>query len=186
MRSEYGVLLLQKTHREESTGLLETSNTTLKKRARGRSVDNTCSSVLFPVGEAKYTQVCGIVQASQSLQDNLANICGLMLPDTGKPKESRAPATTTQTWSHMYQSLLGSTTTARVGSQYKPSSRTAWDDPLWDGAGCTVTGNQCCERYGWFHRVIPPTTDDIEIRWCSNLPRSQKDVYTDLVEIWVL
>ena len=51
-------------------GLVETSNTTLNKRACGRSVDNKCSSVFFPTGETNCTQVCGIVQGYQFGESN--------------------------------------------------------------------------------------------------------------------
>ena len=61
-----------------------------------------------------------------------------------------------------------------------------WDDPLWDGSGCTSPGNQCCDRYGWFHREIPVTSDDIEVRWCGDEPQENEDVFTDQLEIWVM
>ena len=63
---------------------------------------------------------------------------------------------------------------------------TAWSDPLWDGAGCVADTAHSCDRHGWFHREIEPTQDDIEVRWCSNQERSNENVYTDLLEIWVL
>ena len=37
------------------------------------------------------------------------------------------------------------------GFSVNTHKQTAWGDPLWDGAGCTAAGNQCCERYSWFH-----------------------------------
>ena len=64
-------------------------------------------------------------------------------------------------------------------------NRIAWEDPLWDGEGCTQTKNTCCQRSGWFHKEVPPTTDDIEVRWCCNENKENEDVYTDIVEIWV-
>ena len=62
----------------------------------------------------------------------------------------------------------------------------AWEDPLWDGSGCTLPGNQCCDRYGWFHQEVPTTSDDIEVRWCSDEPQGNEDVFTDQLEIWVM
>ena len=193
-------------------GLLETSNTALDKRACGRSVDNTCSSVLFPVGEANYTQVCGIVQGYQFRRNNAfgpsyhfnINLDGPYLDGisitAGQPRQHlwsyavRMSETTGIACPCNNNSYLISHVPDFVGQHHYcesgflgvHGSQTAWDDPLWDGAGCTAAENQCCERYGWFHRVLPPTTDDIEVRWCSNGPRARKDVYTDLVEIWVL
>ena len=47
-----------------------------------------------------------------------------------------------------------------VGSDYYCESgfvsnneaRIAWEDPLWDGAGCVTPGNTCCQRYQRQHR----------------------------------
>ena len=64
--------------------------------------------------------------------------------------------------------------------------RIVWEDPLWDGQGCTSSGNQCCNRYGWFHREIPTTSDNIEVRWCADQIQLDKDVLTDQLEIWVM
>ena len=61
----------------------------------------------------------------------------------------------------------------------------AWEDPLWDGSGCNP-GNQCCNRYGWFHREVPTTSDDIEVRWCADEDQGNEDVFTDQLEIWVM
>ena len=63
---------------------------------------------------------------------------------------------------------------------------TSWADPLWDGEGYTIPENRCCDRHGWFHKNVSSTSDNIEVRWYSNSPRTVKDVLTDLVDIWVL
>ena len=193
-------------------GLLETSNAALKKRACGRSVDNTCSSVLFPVGEANYTQVCGIVQGYQFGVNNAFGPSYHLNINLDGPYLDGISITAGQPRQHLWSYAVRTSETKGIACPCKNNSdlithvpdfvgqhhycesgfpdspvfQTAWDDPLWDGAGCTAAGNQCCEHYGWFHRVIPPTTDDIEVRWCSNNLRSREDVYTDLVEIWVL
>ena len=62
----------------------------------------------------------------------------------------------------------------------------AWEDPLWDGSGCTLPGNKCCDRYGWFHQEVPTTSDDIEVRWCADEDQGNEDVFTDQLEIWVM
>ena len=68
----------------------------------------------------------------------------------------------------------------------KVEHRLAWEDPLWDGEGCTQPENTCCQRSGWFHKEVPPTTDNIEVRWCCDQNQGDEDSYTDIVEIWVL
>ena len=70
------------------------------------------------------------------------------------------------------------------GSNYE--NRIAWEDPLWDGQGCFAPGNQCCSHYGWFHREIPTTFEDIEVRWCADFILNNEDVVTDRLEIWVM
>ena len=67
------------------------------------------------------------------------------------------------------------------------SKRVSWEDPLWDGSGCHVAGNQCCKRYGWFHREVPSSSDDIEVRWCGNNANGgSSNMPTDQLEIWVM
>ena len=67
-----------------------------------------------------------------------------------------------------------------------PLRPTSWNDPLWDGEGCTIPENRCCDRYGWFHKSVSCTTDNMEVRWCGNDLFVNENVFTDLVEIWVL
>lgn len=43
-----------------------------------------------------------------------------------------------------------------------------------------------CYIFGWFHKtVFPSTLDTIEVRSCADQQRSNEDVLTDLVEIWL-
>ena len=67
------------------------------------------------------------------------------------------------------------------GDTTKRGNRLAWEDPLWDGERCT----NCCQG-PWFHKEVPPTTDNIEVRWCCDQNQGDEDFYTDIVEIWVL
>ena len=74
--------------------------------------------------------------------------------------------------------LLVMTTIVRVDFMLtiQKSPRIAWEDPLWDGEGCTQPNNTCCQRSGWFHKEVPPTTDNIEVRWCCDESRANEDV----------
>ena len=47
-------------------------------------------------------------------------------------------------------------------------------------------GNQCCNRYGWFHRNVALSSDDIKVRWCSDGSITGEDVVTDQLEILVM
>ena len=197
-------------------GLVEVSNTTTNQRACGRSVDDSCSSVTFPIGE-KYSHVCGRVRGYQLAYPdafyastwktiNDAYIDGISITH-GSPRR--------HLWSYAanhHERYRGSQNyicpcarpdpgnsrwyvPAFVGADYycesgfvtTPQYRTAWEDPLWDGAGCVTPGNTCCQRHGWFHKQVNQTSDSIEVRWCADGRRSDdEDVYTDLVEIWIL
>ena len=65
-------------------------------------------------------------------------------------------------------------------------SRMAWEDPLWDGKGCHTPNNTCCDRSGFFYRNVTISTDDIEVRWCSNFPYTGEDSPADQLEVWVM
>ena len=83
--------------------------------------------------------------------------------------------------------FVGNNFYCETGSPHtRPEVRIAWEDPLWDGQGCVANTAQSCTRYGWFHRDIAPSQEDIEVRWCSDEVRGSEDFYTDLLEIWVL
>jgi hypothetical protein len=71
-----------------------------------------------------------------------------------------------------------------VGLDVIPQSSIAWQDPLWDGNGCYIQGNPCCDRFGWFHRDVPSSSDDIEVRMCLEDP--SRYVLVDQLELWVM
>ena len=61
------------------------------------------------------------------------------------------------------------------------------EDPLWDGRGCGPL-NTCCtfNTPPWFMKQLPsPTTDNIEMRLCSDQPRSNEDVPVETIELYV-
>ena len=61
------------------------------------------------------------------------------------------------------------------------------DDPLWNGQGCGGTST-CCEFNNppWFCKQLPqPTTDDIELRSCTNQGIFDEDTPLEIVEIYV-
>ena len=61
------------------------------------------------------------------------------------------------------------------------------DDPLWDGAGCGPYST-CCSWNSppWFLKNIsPPTSDDIEMRMCTDQHQNNEDVYFESLEIYI-
>ena len=60
------------------------------------------------------------------------------------------------------------------------------DDPLWDGQGCGSTST-CCSFNNppWFCKQLPqPTTDDIELRLCTDQHSGNEDTPLEIVEIY--
>ena len=61
------------------------------------------------------------------------------------------------------------------------------DDPLWDGAGCGEYST-CCDWNSppWFRKEFsPPTSDDIEIRLCTNQISNDEDINFEVLELYV-
>ena len=195
------------------TGLRTVTNTGTFQRACGRTANPGCTSLQFTPNR-NYTNVCGRVRGYQYFTmdgfktgtDSIDSsyIDGISIT-RGNPR--------THLWSYavgiseQYSSLAYRCPCAQPnpndrshvpsfigenfycesgfsGSNYE--NRIAWEDPLWDGQGCKSSGNQCCNRYGWFHCEIPTTSDNIEVRWCANSHQSNEDVFTDQIEIWVM
>ncbi len=60
-------------------------------------------------------------------------------------------------------------------------------DPLWDGSGCG-TLNTCCSFNNppWFVKQLPEaTTDDVEIRLCTDKGRHDEDINFEKLDIYV-
>ena len=61
------------------------------------------------------------------------------------------------------------------------------NDVLWDGQDCTSTST-CCQLNNppWFTKNLPnATTDDIELRICTDYTPSVDDVPLELIELYV-
>ena len=61
------------------------------------------------------------------------------------------------------------------------------DDPLWDGQGCGRL-NTCCSFNNppWFMKELPSSTsDDIEMRLCTDSGHSDEDINFETVELYV-
>ena len=61
------------------------------------------------------------------------------------------------------------------------------DDVLWDGEDCISTST-CCQFNNppWFTKNLPTaTTDDIELRICTNSVPTNDDVPIELIELYV-
>ena len=91
-------------------------------------------------------------------------------------------------FTHPLPPYIGNDYFCDSGHRYnsRPPSDYLTNDPLWDGAGC-VSGS-CCTFNSppWFCKTLPhPTTDDIELRLCTNQALSDEDVPFERVELHV-
>ena len=190
------------------SSLRTVTNTENNQTACGRTADPGCTSLqLSPDGN--YTNVCGRVRGYQDYSPDGFNtgtdsidsyyIDGISITH-GNPR--------THLWSYVagwsekalrcpcarpdptdrsgVPSFVGEHFYCESGFSGSIANRIAWEDPLWDGQGCTSSGNQCCNRYGWFHREIPTTSDNIEVRWCADQHHVDENVFADQLEIWVM
>ena len=196
------------------TGLRTVTSTTTYQTACGRTANPGCTSLQFSP-DGNYTNVCGKMRGYQfftpdafhTLSNSIDSyyLDGISIthgtPRThlwsyvgGHPENYRVDtrrrcpcARPDPTDRSGVPSFVGEhfyCESGFSGSYYE--NRIAWEDPLWDGQGCFAPGNQCCNRYGWFHREIPTTSDNIEVRWCADHNRWVEDVFTDQLEIWVM
>ena len=176
------------------SSLRTVTNTESSQTACGRTADPGCTSLQFSP-DGNYTNVCGRVGGYQfsssdgfhTVTDSIDShyIDGISIT-RGNPR------------THLWSYVAGNCPCARsdptdrtgvpsfVGENFYCESGSIWENPLWDGQGCESSGDQCCNRYGWFHREIPTTSDNIEVRWCADEHQSNEDVITDQLEIWVM
>jgi hypothetical protein len=186
---------------------LRTVTTTNQTACGRKQYSYGCTSLNFTSG-GNYTNVCGKVRGYQyydtepfnSVSINSPYLTGVSITH-GSPRRHlwsyavgrsenhysyHCPCTKpNQRTPYSVPSFVGEHFYCESGFVAYHEYKIAWEDPLWDGEGCYTPGNQCCQRYGWFHREIDITSDDIEVRWCSD-NRYNEDVFTDQLEIWVL
>ena len=163
----------------------------------------TCQSIIFPVNQTSYSQVCGRVIGYQywsidgfdggSIDD--VYVDGVSLTH-GSPRQ--------HIWSFAAtKDISGTSSCPCAGGKSPPAfvesdyfcesgsnggslSQTMYtSDPLWDGQGCVGSEAACCQTTGipWFHKVLStPTTDFIELRICGY---EDEDSPLSLYEIYV-
>ena len=63
------------------------------------------------------------------------------------------------------------------------------DDPLWDGQQCDDAESTCCpanSKMPWFYRSLDTqTSDDIELRVCSNRGDTEEEIPIDIMEFYI-
>ncbi len=84
--------------------------------------------------------------------------------------------------------FIGSDYFCETGARGMPPSQWITEDPLWDGKGCGASSTCCGGRAGkrWFCKSLPePTTDDIEIRLCTDQGRADEDIAVTIIELYI-
>ena len=96
---------------------------------------------------------------------------------------------TAANWTYKISSFIGNDYFCDTGNRGPGHNFTAFylNDPLWDGEGCGSTSS-CCEFNSppWFCKSLPqPTTDDLEIRLCTEYNYINENKIISLIEVFV-
>ena len=184
------------------------------KRSCGQGLHfEGCLSTSFSVGRS-YNKVCGRItgyqygpttafyQSSNNIDSRYIN--GVSLTYGSSPRRhiwSFAAALGTS-YGQVWNCRCTSTTYTNIDnvptfvndSYFCETGTSTWTNmfysqrPLWDGKGC-ASQSVCCDFNNppWFCRGLPEsTTDDIEMRLCSNYNRGEsEDTPLELIELYI-
>ena len=178
---------------------------------KSHSLGGGCSSTFFSVIGLNYTKVCGQVRGYQfgwpdafyhGYSQNIDGyyVDGVSITHDSNPRQ------------HIWTYAVGHdesrtdegacpcsssyTTPSYVGNDYYCESGTAnvnantlyGNDPLWDGQQCHYHETTCCTSpmMPWFIKQLNQlTTDDIELRMCTNEEYLDEATPIDIVEIYI-
>ena len=90
-------------------------------------------------------------------------------------------------WPYTVPSFVGNNYFCAAGSHYRPRGKVQYNNPLWDGVGCTGI-NTCCQfnQPPQLCRTLPTaTSDDLEVRICANQGTSNENTYISNIELYV-
>ncbi len=179
------------------------------------STTAACPSILFDTYGIPYSRVCGKVLAYQySTPDAFASgdtidsiyVDGVSLTHGSNPRQhiwtfvaaldefdvNACPCSNSQSNGRLPPDFIGQDYFCDSGIPGRFIANEhggifQGGSPLWDGAGCGPDST-CCSFNNppWFQRELPsPTTDDIEMRVCSDESRANEDTPIAHVEIYV-
>ena len=108
--------------------------------------------------------------------------------DEQRADGATCPCTKTDTtYTGVVPPFLGNDYFCDTGSRNRYQFKFYPDNPLWDGSGCGSTSS-CCSFNSppWFCKELPqPTTDDIEVRVCTNEGVSNEDITIEVIELYI-
>ena len=153
---------------------------------RGCRQTSDCTSVVYPTNNIQYKSVCGVVigRAAEFEDAFLRFFCSGLCETIEGPYVDGVSITHGSPREHIWSFAVqhpgvircpcstGSTftTPSFVGDDYTCETYTS-TEPVWDGQGCVVADEPCCQRPSVpiFCKELPePTTDDIEVRLCTD------------------
>ena len=98
------------------------------------------------------------------------------------------PCTKTNTpFTGVVPPFIGQDYFCETRSTYQVQNQFYYTDPFWDGSGCGPTSS-CCgfNNPPWFCKQLPqPTTDDIEMRACTDEHTSNEYFALESIEIYI-
>lgn len=179
-----------------------------------RSADKGCVSIIFPVHYIEYKRICGRARAYQVGSNNAfhrfeCNHCSIDDPYidglsfTYGKHPRRHIWSLAASWTEYkddYRALCpcakqrGTAPPKFVGNDYFCETGKYLEhkidlrDPLWDGQGCGKSEKVCCEDPGlpWFCKDLPePTTEDVEVRVCTDEETDNEDLWVELIQLYV-
>ena len=176
---------------------------TSPRRVCGRSTDGAgCDSTIFETHGIRYEKVAGRMvgyghNTPDGLQASSCSSCNINKPYVdgisithGYPRN--------HIWTYAAGNDLSECPCAIGNTQYQPSYVGSdyyceigpESEPLWDGEDCSDGEVPCCLRVrqhsGWFIKGISTaTTNDIEVRLCTDEPMSNENVRIERIELYV-
>ena len=179
---------------------------------RSPSDNAGCYPVLFSSKDISYQKVCGMARGYQKggtdgfrSPHSVAGVDGLSITH-GNPRyhiwsyaigisavntihfRSSCPCATNP--GDGPDSFIGSNYYCESGHNGPPSDSFFLyylSDPLWDGLDCP-TNNTCCDNPNlpWFYRELDmATTDDVEVRMCTDSHFGDEGVLVDQLELYI-
>ena len=181
-------------------------------RLCGKSTDgNGCDSVKYTTSGVSYSKVCGRVAGYQfGSADGFRACpsCTIDQPYVDGVSITHGDSPRKHVWTlaaEIYEtenfcpcsfptaiqppSFVGNDYYCEAGLLRGPWSTVVYsDDVLWDGERCDADEAPCCDRplLPWFCKELPePTSDDLEVRICTNQEFSDEDMPVEVIELYV-
>ena len=176
---------------------------------------NGCDSVKYTTSGVRYSKVCGRVAGYQFASTdgfrfknqhcpgcgiNEAYVDGVSITHGDSPRkhiwtfiadilETGNYCPCSSPTATQPPSFVGSDYYCESGLLRPPYSAVVYsDDVLWDGQRCDANEAPCCDRplLPWFCKELPePTSDDPEVRICTDELLSNEDVPVEKIELYV-